>query len=176
MRKNIGRKSWFYPLPIHVVGTYNEDGTPNAINALYGTLCRSDMIELSISHNGSAFQNILEKKAFTVNFADAKNADVSKADEHKRLPKKEKEKTSSGEMNASDQVRKRNWTAIQSKFVDAPAFEEFPVTWECVLKQVTENGNIIGTLKNISANEDVLDEKGIVSTEKFKKCGICFER
>ncbi len=146
MRKNIGRKSWFYPLPILVVGTYNEDGTPNAINALYGTLCRSDMIELSISHNGSAFQNILEKKAFTVNFADA-----------------------------SDQVKKRNWTAIQSKFVNAPAFEEFPVAWECVLKRVTENGNIIGALKNISADENVLNEKGIVSTEKFKKCGICFD-
>lgn len=146
MRRNIGRKSWFYPLPILVVGTYNEDGTPNAINALYGTLCRSDMIELSISHNGSAFQNILEKKAFTVNFADA-----------------------------SDRVKKRNWTAIQSEFVNAPAFEEFPVAWECVLKRVTENGNIIGALKNISADENVLNEKGIVSTEKFKKCGICFD-
>lgn len=146
MRKNIGRKSWFYPLPILVVGTYNEDGTPNAINALYGTLCRSDMIELSLSHNGSAFQNILEKKAFTVNFAEA-----------------------------SDRVKKRNWTAIQSKFVNAPAFKEFPVAWECVLKRVTENGNIIGALKNISADENVLNEKGIVSTEKFKKCGICFD-
>ena len=175
MRKNIGRKSWFYPLPILVIGTYDGDGTPNAVNAFYGTLCRSDMIELSISHNGSAFKNILENKAFTVNFADAKNVDKKREDKDKRFSKEEKERSKFVEKSGSCKIRKRNWTAIQSKFVNAPAFEEFPVTWECVLSRVTENGNVIGSLKNISADENVLNEKGVVSTEKFKKCGICFE-
>lgn len=27
MRKNYGTKSWFYPLPVLIIGTYNEDGT-----------------------------------------------------------------------------------------------------------------------------------------------------
>lgn len=27
MRKNFGSKSWFYPLPVLIIGTYNEDGT-----------------------------------------------------------------------------------------------------------------------------------------------------
>lgn len=28
MRKNFGVKPWFYPLPVLIIGTYNEDGTP----------------------------------------------------------------------------------------------------------------------------------------------------
>ncbi len=167
MRKNIGRKSWFYPLPILVVGTYDEDGTPNAANAFYGALYRSDMIEVSVSHSGSAFKNILQNKAFTVNFADAKSEDEKRGDKHVS-----KEKNVSNRLKPSEKRQKRDWTAIQSKFVNAPAFEEFPVAWECVLTKVTEDGNVVGILKNISANEEVLNEKGTVSTEKFKKYGI----
>ena len=29
MRKNFGTKSWFYPLPVLIIGTYNENGEPN---------------------------------------------------------------------------------------------------------------------------------------------------
>ena len=33
MRKDFGSKSWFYPLPVLIIGTYGEDGTPDAMNA-----------------------------------------------------------------------------------------------------------------------------------------------
>ena len=33
MRKDFGVKPWFYPLPILIIGTYDENGTPNAMNA-----------------------------------------------------------------------------------------------------------------------------------------------
>lgn len=29
MRKNFGTKSWFYPLPVLVIGTYDENGNPD---------------------------------------------------------------------------------------------------------------------------------------------------
>ena len=38
MRKNFGVKPWFYPLPVLIIGTYNEDGTPNAC-LLYTSRC-----------------------------------------------------------------------------------------------------------------------------------------
>ena len=38
MRKNFGAKSWFYPLPVLIIGTYNENGTPDAMNAAWGGL------------------------------------------------------------------------------------------------------------------------------------------
>ena len=33
MRKNFGPKTWLYPMPVQIVGTYDENGTPNAMNA-----------------------------------------------------------------------------------------------------------------------------------------------
>ena len=29
MRKDFGVKPWFYPLPVLIIGTYDEKGTPN---------------------------------------------------------------------------------------------------------------------------------------------------
>ena len=36
MRKNFGQKTWMYPLPVLIIGTYGEDGTPDAMNAAWG--------------------------------------------------------------------------------------------------------------------------------------------
>lgn len=30
MRKNFGAKTWLYPMPVLIVGTYDENGNPNA--------------------------------------------------------------------------------------------------------------------------------------------------
>ena len=38
MRKNFGTKSWFYPLPVLVIGTYDENVNPDAMNAAWGGL------------------------------------------------------------------------------------------------------------------------------------------
>ena len=49
MRKNFGVKPWFYPLPVLIIGTYNEDGTPNAMNAAWGGLYGGDQVVLCLS-------------------------------------------------------------------------------------------------------------------------------
>ena len=35
MRKNFGAKTWIYPMPVLIVGTYDENGVPNAMNAAW---------------------------------------------------------------------------------------------------------------------------------------------
>ena len=34
--KSFGQKSWMLPQPVLIIGTYNNDGTPNAMNAAWG--------------------------------------------------------------------------------------------------------------------------------------------
>ena len=46
MRKNFGTKSWFYPLPVLVIGTYDENGNPDAMNAAWGGLYDADKVVL----------------------------------------------------------------------------------------------------------------------------------
>ena len=36
MRKNFGSNTWFYPLPVLIIGTYDENNHPNAMNAAWG--------------------------------------------------------------------------------------------------------------------------------------------
>jgi len=36
MRKNFGAQTWTYPMPVLIVGTYDEKGVPNAMNAAWG--------------------------------------------------------------------------------------------------------------------------------------------
>lgn len=41
------------------------------------------------------------------------------------------------------------------------------MTWECELVRITEEGNVLGRLKNISVSEKVLDENRQISMEKW---------
>ena len=33
MRKDFGPQTWVYPMPVLIIGTYNENNEPNAMNA-----------------------------------------------------------------------------------------------------------------------------------------------
>ena len=156
MRRNIGKKPWFYPLPVLIIGTCDENGVPDAMNAAYGGLYTSNMVEFSISHSHKTFKNIQQTKAFTDSCADVENLTAS---DYVGIV--------SGN-DTPDKMEKAGWTITRSEFVNAPIFEELPVTWECELVRVTEEGNVLGRLVNISASERVLDEKGGVSMEKIK--------
>lgn len=156
MRRNIGKKPWFYPLPVLIIGTYDENGVPDAMKAAYGGLYTSSMVEFSISHSRKTFKNLQLTGAFMVSFADVEN--MTHADYVGLV---------SGN-DTPDKMEKAGWTISRSEFVNAPIFEELPVTWECELVRITEEGNVLGRLVNISVNEKVLDESGKISMEKFK--------
>ena len=155
MRKNIGKKPWFYPLPVLIIGTYDENGVPDAMNAAYGGLYNSGMIEFCIAHSRKTFRNLQKTGAFTVSFADKANLAAS---DYVGLV--------SGN-DTPDKMKKAGWTVRRSETVNAPIFEELPVTWECELVRITEEGNVLGRLINISVNEAVLDGAGRISMEKF---------
>lgn len=74
MRKNFGTKFWFYPLPVLVIGTYDENGNPDAMNAAWGGLYDADKVVLCLSAGHKTTKNIQAKGAFTVNFADGAHA------------------------------------------------------------------------------------------------------
>ena len=36
MRKDLGPKTYLYPMPVLIIGTYDEKGEPDAMNAAWG--------------------------------------------------------------------------------------------------------------------------------------------
>ena len=68
MRKNLGAKTYLYPLPVLIIGTYDEEGNPDAMNAAWGGISDYNQIVLSLASEHKTTKNIQSKKAFTVSF------------------------------------------------------------------------------------------------------------
>ena len=51
MRKNLKPKAYIYPLPVLIVGAYDENGTPNAMNAAWGTVCDTAQVSICLDKN-----------------------------------------------------------------------------------------------------------------------------
>lgn len=156
MRKNFGTKSWFYPLPVLIIGTYNADGSADAMNAAWGGLYDSDKVVLCLSAGHKTTANIKERKAFTVSFADAAHVIPS---DYVGLVSANRE---------AKKLEKSGFHVTKSELVDAPLIDELSVTLECSLLRVNEDGNIIGKIENVSIDESVLDENGRLDMEKFR--------
>ena len=162
MRKNLKTKSYFYPLPVLVIGTYDENGTPNAMNAAWGTVCDTAQVAIVLSAGHKTVKNLLKTKAFTVAMADDKN--VVEADFVGVV---------SGN-NTPDKLMKTGWHTTKSEFVNAPVIEELPLVLECKLVSYDTDTEIcIGEVVNVSADERILDEKGKIDLTKFKP--LCYD-
>ena len=99
--------------------------------------------------------------AFTVSFADADN--VAACDYVGLV---------SGN-GTPDKMKKSGFTVTKSEFVNAPVINELPLALECELVKTTSEGNIIGRIVNISADEKILGQDGKPDLDKFRP--ISFE-
>ena len=63
MRKNLGAKEWLYPMPVLIIGSYDADGNPDAMNAAWGGIGDTKQIFLCLSPEHKTVKNILLKKA-----------------------------------------------------------------------------------------------------------------
>lgn len=156
MRKNFGKKTWFYPMPVLIIGTYDESGKADAMNAAWGGVYDTNHVVLCLSAGHKTTKNIKAKGAFTVSFADA--AHVTACDYVGLVSAND----------ISDKMEKAGFTTEKSAFVDAPVICELPMALECKLVKINEDGNIIGEIVNISVDESILGEDGLVDAAKLQ--------
>ena len=155
MRKNFGPNPWLYPQPVLIIGTYDENGKADAMNAAWGGTYDTHLVELCLSDDHKTTKNIRSKGAFTVSFADEKNM---AACDYVGIV--------SGN-DAADKMEKAGFHTTKSAFVDAPVIEELPLTLECRLLKFTEDGIVIGEIVNVSADERILGADGKIDTGKL---------
>ena len=156
MRKNFGKKTWFYPLPVLIIGSYDENGKADAMNAAWGGIYDSDKVVLCLSKSHKTTQNIKKRGAFTISFADTVH--VVEADYVGLVSANEVE----------DKLERAGFHTTKSDFVDAPLIDELPMTLECKLIKVNEDGNIIGEIVNVNADDSVLGEDGMIDATKLQ--------
>ena len=49
MRKNFGAKPYTYPQPVFMIATYDENGTPDVMNAAWGGISEGNELSMCIS-------------------------------------------------------------------------------------------------------------------------------
>ena len=156
MRKNFGAKTWLYPMPVLIVGSYDENGVPNAMNAAWGGIYDTNLVMVCLADDHKTTDNIKKSGAFTISFATTST--VAAADYV-------------GIVSANDcpdKFDKAGFHATKSDLVNAPIIDELPMTVECRLLKFNEDGICIGKIVNISADEAVLGDDGLVAPEKLR--------
>ena len=157
MRKNFGAKAICYPMPVFIIGTYNADGTPNAMNAAWGGISEEQEISICVDSSHKTAENLMARKAFTVSMATAK---CVAACDYVGIVSGNKE---------ADKVAKAGFHATKSEFVDAPLIDELPVALECeVISYDEETCRLVGRIVNVSADESVLGDSGKVDVTKLQ--------
>lgn len=147
MRKDLGVKTFIYPMPVLIIGTYDENGNPDAMNAAWGGIYDYNQVTVSLGGHVST-DNIRKNKAFTISFATRKTVVQS---DYVGLVSKAKE---------PNKIEKAGLHPFKSAKVNAPLFEEYPLTLECELVsldgEMGEGGTLIGQIVNVSADESIL--------------------
>jgi flavin reductase (DIM6/NTAB) family NADH-FMN oxidoreductase RutF len=161
MRKNFGAKCWLYPMPVLIVGTYGEDGVPNAMNAAWGGIYDTNLVMVCLADDHKTTENIKKRGAFTVSFA---TADTVVACDYVGIVSAN---------DTPDKFQRAGFTATKSEFVNAPIINELPMAVECKLMKFNEDGICIGEIVNVSAEEEILNEDGKIDAKKLDP--ICYD-
>ena len=156
MRKNFGVKPMVYPMPVFIIGTYDENGVANAMNAAWGGISEENEISICISADHKTTYNLLKTGAFTVSMATADF--VSECDYV-------------GIVSGNDIENKLDvcgFHTVRSELVNAPIIVELPMTVECRLKSYDEDScRLVGEIVNVSCEEEYLTN-GKIDPKKLR--------
>lgn len=152
-RINFGAKPIMYPMPVLIIGTYDEKGVPNAMNAAWGII--TDFKEITISMGThKTTKNFNHTGAFTVSIG---TKDTVIPCDYVGVE--------SGD-NTPDKFTKAGFHSTKSEFVNAPLIDELPMALECKVKSF-QNGILVGEILNVNADESIITD-GNIDPEKLK--------
>ena len=152
-RIDFGAKPLMLPQPVLIIGTYDENGVPNAMNAAWGITTDFQEITISLSEHKTT-KNLAARGAFTVSMATEDQViacDYVGMESGNTVP---------------DKFARAGFHATKSSFVDAPLIDELPLAMECKMKSF-EDGILIGEIVNVSVDDRVCTD-GKVDLKKLR--------
>lgn len=141
-------KGFFAPHPVLIIGTYDETGAPDAMNAAWGGQAGGNQIAISLSPHKTT-DNIRLNQEFTVAFATAEQiaaCDYVGIVSGNKVP---------------DKLAKCGFTVTRSDKVNAPVIDQLPVTVECRVVALQEEFNetrVVAEIVGMKADEAVLTD------------------
>lgn len=156
MRKSFGAKPLVYPEMAFVIGTYDEDGTANAMVAAWGGLSDEKEITICVDGGHLTADNLLKRKAFSVSLG-GKN--VLKAIDYLGVVSGRK---------SHDKVKEAGLHIERCPNVDAPSFLELPYVMECRVKRYDKSScRLVGAIVDVAVDDSVLSPDGTIDPAKW---------
>lgn len=148
------KKSAIMPEGVFIIGTYDENGVPNAMNAAWGAQSGYDEVTFFLGAHKTT-ENLQKTGAFTVAFGTVDTVAISDYFGIETGAKANKIE------HAGAHVHK-------SAHVNAPIIEEYPLTLECAVKSYDPaTGILVGSIVAEQADEAILTD-GVVDAAKLK--------
>ena len=147
--KDFGKKTWFGPLPVLIIGTYDKDGVPNAMNVAWGGIADTDLVDINLDKDRKTLENIRLKGCFTVAFATVSN--MAESDYFGLV-----------HGYGINKIEKTGMKCTPAKNVDAPVIEGYPMVLECKVTNISDQDidgfRVFGKIVNVMADESVLTD------------------
>ena len=147
--KSFDPKPWLLPQPVLILGTFDAEGKPNAMNAAWAGMWNMTQIIISLG-NHQTTDNLEFNNDFTVAFATQET--VAAADYVGLV---------SGR-NEPQKIEKSRLTPEKAPTVNAPLFKEFPMTFECRVNKMMDKSKtgcyLLADIVNILVDEAYLSE------------------
>ena len=161
-------KGFITPHPVLIIGTYNEKGEADAMNAAWGGQIGSNQISISLSPHRTT-ENIRLNKEFTVAFATAEQVaacDYVGIVSGNKVP---------------DKLAKCGFTVTKSDKVNAPVIDQLPVAIECRVIELQEEFHetrVVAEIVGMKADDAVLTDGkvdlGKVHPIVFDTVALCY--
>ena len=149
-----GKNAVLTPEGVFIVGTYDENGVPNAMNAAWGMQSDTGEITLMLGKHKTT-ENFEKTGAFTVAFGTADTVLISDyfgVESGKNVNK----------------IEKAGCHTHPSEHVNAPVIEEFPLTMACTVRSWDPStGYLIGAVVAEEADDSILTD-GKVDLSKLR--------
>lgn len=156
--KDFKPSAWMLPQPVIIIGTYDADGTPNAMNAAWAGQWNAHEIVISLGSHATT-ENLNRTADLTIAFA---TVETRVAADYVGIVSGRK---------VHDKIARAGWTSVKGSNVDAPVFDCFPMTMECRIKEKLYESPtgcyIIAEIVNILCDEKYLAEDGKPDVEKM---------
>lgn len=159
MLREINTRAVVAPLPVLIIGSYDANEEPDAMNVAWGGQCWDKQIAINISSNHKTTENIRLNQAFTVHIANAE-----------RVALADYVGVTSG--RKGDKLSRVNATIVRGKMVNAPIIEEFVLAMECKVVSMVDNGDggvrIVGEVVRTVADDTIIGIDGKIDYNRLK--------
>jgi len=159
MKKSLGAKTFLYPTPVLLMGTYDGDNKPNLMTVAWGGICCSvpPCVTVSLRKATHSYGSIVSRKAFTINIPSSDQVEIA-----------DYFGIESG--RNTDKFKKAGITEVKSDIVEAPYGEEFSIVLECKLLHTIKIGlhtQFIGEIMDVKASQSIIGKDGRPNLEKI---------